>query len=173
LNGEISELVWVDRYLVGIFSLVLLRNVTAELVSEDLVLSLRKKLLVASLLSKLCINLSLLFRGYLRFWLIFTRRTFHKRRNIFILRLLFVTTTIGCRARTDLYLWCTPASGTTPFNDYWLDLSWLIRFFSLLDWVCRRSVRVAIIKSFFRNESVWPRKSAAWCSPTSSRRTTT
>ena len=61
LNGKaIGELIGSDWYLNGIFSLVLLRNLISEFVSEDLVLGLSKNLLVSALLGEFFINLSLL-----------------------------------------------------------------------------------------------------------------
>lgn len=61
LNGKaIGELIGRDWYLKGIFSLVLLRNLISEFVSEDLVLGLSKNLLVSALLGEFFINLSLL-----------------------------------------------------------------------------------------------------------------
>ena len=61
LNGKaIGELIGRDWYLNGIFSLVLLRNLISEFVSEDLVLGLSKNLLVSALLGEFFINLSLL-----------------------------------------------------------------------------------------------------------------
>ena len=56
----IGELIGRDWYLNGIFSLVLLRNLISEFVSEDLVLGLSKNLLVSALLGEFFINLSLL-----------------------------------------------------------------------------------------------------------------
>lgn len=59
---NIGKLFLNDRYLVWIFSVVLLRDMTAEFVCEYLVLNLSLIIQVASLLSKLCINQNLLFR---------------------------------------------------------------------------------------------------------------
>ena len=61
LNGKaIGELIGRDWYLKGIFSLVLLRNLISEFVSEGLVLGLSKNLLVSALLGEFFIDLSLL-----------------------------------------------------------------------------------------------------------------
>ena len=68
----IGELIGRDWYLNGIFSLVLLRNLISEFVSEDLVLGLSKNLLVSALLGEFFIDLSLLLRQNLGFWLVLT-----------------------------------------------------------------------------------------------------
>lgn len=61
LNGKaVVELIGRDWYLKGIFSLVLLRNLISEFVSEGLVLGLSKNLLVSTLLGEFFIDLSLL-----------------------------------------------------------------------------------------------------------------
>ena len=73
LNGKaIGELIGSDWYLNGLFSLVLLRNLISEFVSEDLVLGLSKNLLVSALLGEFFIDLSLLLRQNLGFWLVLT-----------------------------------------------------------------------------------------------------
>lgn len=55
-NGSKCELLLVERHLVRIFSLVLLRYVTAKFGSENLVLRLSLKIHLTPMLSKLCIN---------------------------------------------------------------------------------------------------------------------
>jgi hypothetical protein len=56
----VGELIGRDWYLKGIFSMVLLRNLISEFVSEGLVLGLSKNLLVSALLGEFFINLSLI-----------------------------------------------------------------------------------------------------------------
>ena len=116
----------------GIFSLVLLRNLAAEFVSKDLVLGLSKNLLITTLFEKYCVDLRLFFRWYLWIWLILSRRALHKRWGVVDWYLLFLPTTIRCITRANLHLWCTPTSDSSPLDNYWLDLIWLIGFLNLL-----------------------------------------